>query len=85
MVPGSYLAITHATSDFKPDRAADAVSLYRGNTPLVPRTRSQVDALFSGLDYVEPGLVRVTQWRPDHTPTAADNRIGIYGAVGRKN
>jgi hypothetical protein len=30
----------------------------------VPRTRDQVAAFFTGLDLIEPGLVRVPEWRP---------------------
>jgi hypothetical protein len=30
----------------------------------VPRTRDQVASFFAGLDLVEPGLVRVPDWRP---------------------
>lgn len=29
-----------------------------------PRDRAQVGRLFEGLDLVEPGLVRVPEWRP---------------------
>ena len=30
----------------------------------LPRDRTQVGRLFEGLDLVEPGLVRVPEWRP---------------------
>jgi hypothetical protein len=29
-----------------------------------PRNRAQVGQFFEGLDLVEPGLVRVSEWRP---------------------
>ena len=29
-----------------------------------PRNRAQVGQFFAGLDLVEPGLVRVPEWRP---------------------
>jgi hypothetical protein len=86
MAPGSYLAITHATADFDPERATMAASRYeRASAPLVPRSRPEVDALFSGMEYVEPGLVQLPQWRPEaEVPLNAD-RIWVYGAVGRKD
>jgi hypothetical protein len=30
----------------------------------VPRTHREVAAFFAGLDLLEPGLVRIRQWRP---------------------
>ncbi|HEY2309222.1 MAG TPA: SAM-dependent methyltransferase [Streptosporangiaceae bacterium] len=38
---------------------------------------------FGSLDLVEPGLVRVTQWRPD-TATAAAMPTALWGGVARK-
>jgi hypothetical protein len=34
---------------------------------------------------VEPGLVSVTDWRPDEPAAAGAPPIGIYGGVARKN
>ena len=86
MAPGSYLAITHATADFHPGSANGETSLYEhASAPLVLRSRGQVDALFAGLEYVEPGLVPVSHWRPhDAAPPEADP-ISVYGGIGRKN
>jgi hypothetical protein len=41
--------------------------------------------VFSGLDLVPPGVVLVSEWRPDSTgprPTPAE--VGVYGGVARK-
>jgi len=47
------------------------------------RTREQVAQFFSGTDMVEPGLVRVEEWRPDPgTENAA--KSAVWCAVGRK-
>lgn len=51
--------------------------------PLVLRSRAQVDALFCDLDYVEPGLVQVSHWRPDSAVPSDADRTSIYGGIGR--
>jgi hypothetical protein len=50
-------------------------------TALVPRTHSQVSALFGGLPLVPPGVVPITEWRPaaGPFPHAAD----LYAGVAR--
>jgi hypothetical protein len=47
------------------------------------RDREQVARFFAGTDLVEPGLVRVEQWRPE---PGADGTVksSMWGAVGRK-
>ena len=47
------------------------------------RSREQVARFFEGTDLVEPGLVRVEEWRPE--PGAGDTgRSSLWCAVGRK-
>jgi hypothetical protein len=36
---------------------------------VTPRAQAEVARFFTGLDLVEPGLVRASEWRPD--PTSA--------------
>jgi hypothetical protein len=48
------------------------------------RSRAEVAAFFDGLDLVEPGLVRVPQWRPDRD-TDVGNPAALWGGVARKN
>jgi hypothetical protein len=87
MAPGSYLAITHATADVHPGPADRVTSLYEqaSAAPLVLRSRGQVDALFSDLEYVEPGLVHVSRWRPDGAVPSDADHTSIYGGIGRKD
>jgi len=47
------------------------------------RSRDEVAAFFDGLDLVEPGLVRVPDWRPDSEIEAAP-RCAMWAAIGRK-
>ncbi len=86
--PGSYLALSHGTSDFhSEDAVSRGRSVYeRASAPLVLRSHAQIAAFFEGFDLVEPGLVQVPLWRPDTRPPRQKNlaKIGIYGGVGRR-
>lgn len=52
-----------------------------GGVPYILRSPEQLASCFEGLEQVEPGLVPITQWRPEN-PDA--ERIDAYGAVARK-
>jgi hypothetical protein len=84
LAPGSFLAISHLTADFAPDPVTAGVSAYNAPVPatLVPRTQSQVSALFAGLPLVPPGVVPLTEWRPaaGPIPHAADLYAGVAHA-----
>ncbi|MEV0895290.1 SAM-dependent methyltransferase [Actinoplanes sp. NPDC049802] len=51
-----------------------------GGVPYILRSPDEIGALFEGLTLVEPGLVQITQWRPDGEAEWLD----AYGAVARK-
>jgi S-adenosyl methyltransferase len=83
---GSYVAISHVSSDSFPqmDKAAD---VYKNATSAIRnRTRAEVEALFAGLDLVEPGIVWLPQWRPDPDSTLLDDpgRSLCWCGVARK-
>jgi SAM-dependent methyltransferase len=88
VTPGSYLILSHATMDGAPPREAvrtrDAEAVYnRATAPLVMRDPGQVTRLLGGFSLIEPGLVHITDWRPD-----LPARVGFdafLGAVGRKD
>ncbi|WP_405774257.1 SAM-dependent methyltransferase [Streptomyces sp. NBC_00859] len=84
LAPGSYLALTLATGDLAPESGALAREYTQQGIPMYLRTRAEVDALFAGLDLVEPGVTPMTSWRPadgDTSPVAATN---MYAGVARK-
>ena len=85
VVPGSYVVISHAASDI--DSGAMISMANRLNELMaqqsVPRTHREVAAFFAGLDLVEPGLVRVPEWRPASVADSAV-RAQMWGAVARK-
>jgi hypothetical protein len=85
VVPGSYVVISHAASDI--DTGAMISMANRLNElmaqQVVPRTHREVAAFFAGLDLLEPGLVRIPEWRPASSSESAV-RAQMWGAVGRK-
>jgi hypothetical protein len=68
LAPGSFVAISHLTSDFAPDAVASGVAAYNALVPagITARTHAQVTDLFGGLPLVPPGIVPVAEWRPAH-------------------
>jgi len=83
---GSYLAISHAGSDLldadQHDSLMGVADRMIQNT-ITYRTREQVARFFDGRDLIEPGLVRVEEWRPD-PETATPERSTLWGGLGRK-
>lgn len=87
MAPGSYLAMSHATQDGRPDQADSHTSLYRRTgTPMTMRSRAEVAALLTGFDIVPPGIVFLPEWRPDpdSEPVEHPERFSGFAAVGRR-
>jgi SAM-dependent methyltransferase len=79
--PGSHLVISHPTTDFAPEAAAQAVAAARRNgLTYVPRSRDEVAALFAGTTPVEPGIVPLLAWRPAPALAAPDPRSAYYWA-----
>ena len=82
---GSFLVVTHWGADFLSQEKRDGLIgvTQRMQQPLTPRSREQVARFLTGTDLVEPGLVRVEEWRPE--PAADDTaRSSLWCAVGRK-
>ena len=84
--PGSYLVISHAASDIDPAAMAEMIRrmnehLAEGNH--VGRPRDVVARFFADVDLVEPGVVKVTEWRPA-SALEAGRSTSLWGGVGRK-
>ena len=83
--PGSYLALSHVASDIEPEKQAkvrlrlNRLVAQKGTY----RTRGAVARFFDGLELVEPGMVRIQQWRPD-SEIQARSPAAMWGGVGRK-
>jgi hypothetical protein len=90
LAPGSFVVISHLTSDFAPGPVTVGVAAFNALVPttLIPRSHAQVSGLFGGLPLVPPGVVPLTEWRPalgGPAPRNADMYAGIaHTAIGRR-
>jgi hypothetical protein len=88
LVPGSFLALSHGTTDFHDEEVtATAAAAYdSAAAPLVLRSRDQIARFLHGFTPMDPGLVQPPLWRPDVRPKPVDlTKIGMYAAVAAKN
>jgi hypothetical protein len=84
--PGSYLALSHLGPEFlTPDalRETQDMAARRIQQQMTWRNREQVARFFEGTDLIEPGLVRVEEWRPE-PGTGEGERSPLWCAVARK-
>ncbi|MGW6271128.1 SAM-dependent methyltransferase [Streptomyces sp. NPDC055060] len=82
---GSYLALTHPTTDtdLGGEGNVEAMKFWNENAtpPITARSRAEINSFFDGLDLVTPGLVSCAHWR------AESHGVGVlpqFGAVARK-
>jgi O-methyltransferase involved in polyketide biosynthesis len=93
--PGSHVVINDGTNVVR-DRTEDepaedsprarAVALYAA-TRAIPyhlRTPGQIEGFFAGLELIDPGVVSVSRWRPEGTPSGLPAMIDSFCGVGRK-
>jgi S-adenosyl methyltransferase len=82
---GSYLVISHLSSDIAAAARAQATERLRQlmHEKQTLRSREEVAAFFTGLDMVEPGLVRIPEWRP-YNEADAQKPSALWGGVARK-
>jgi len=73
LAPGSYLLLSHLTADLNPENGMRVAKTY-ADSGLTFVLRQKPDILRfvtdNGLEPVEPGIVPVHHWRPDHRPWA---------------
>jgi hypothetical protein len=84
LAPGSCLIVTHATDEGQyhlPDEDKDVYK--RMGSPLVMRSRKDVEGFFDGFRIEEPGVVFMSQWRPDTADEQDDpRRVSAYAGFG---
>ena len=88
--PGSYLVLSHATSESRPEVTQAASTMYRSRVASKGRARSraEISRLLDGFELVDPGLVYLPQWRPDpadQVPADPEPALVPGLAVGRKS
>jgi S-adenosyl methyltransferase len=82
---GSHVALYHQASDLDPDVIAGARRWNAmSDRPITLRSRAGIAGLLAGLDPVPPGLVPVTEWRPEADDPVFGYAVPVYGAVARK-
>jgi hypothetical protein len=86
VVAGSFIALAHGTKVPELAEALEASKkLYqRTPTPAYPRSREEIARLLAGLEIIEPGIVPVTDWRPDPSTSAGESWPSVLATVARK-
>ncbi|WP_328392403.1 SAM-dependent methyltransferase [Nocardia sp. NBC_00416] len=97
LASGSFLVMTHLTTDFDPVMVEGTVQAYRqSGIEMEARTREGVSRFFHGMDVLEPGIVAIDSWYPEGAeappaPNVTQLDTGApkppaagYAAVGRK-
>jgi SAM-dependent methyltransferase len=87
LAPGSLLILTHAAPGGPQSDALGSVQeVYRtANTPLTVRRTTEIAKFFDGFEPAEPGLVPLSEWRPDTPPVPGDvSGLNSCAGVGRK-
>lgn len=86
VVAGSYIALSHVTPVAEDAEGLEGAKrvFQKTPTPAYYRTREQVAQLLAGLELVEPGIVPVTDWRPDPGEDAHEPWPSVLAAIARK-
>jgi O-methyltransferase involved in polyketide biosynthesis len=83
--PGSYLTMSDTTRDIETEQMVAGAAQYNarlGPNVFTPRTRSEFEAFFDGLELIEPGLVPLPEWHALPDPKQV---IPMYAAMARKS
>ncbi|GAA3124172.1 SAM-dependent methyltransferase [Streptomyces rectiviolaceus] len=82
---GSYLALTHPTTDtdLGGEGNVEAMKFWNENAtpPITARSRAEIESFFDGLNLVSPGLVSCVQW---HAEPNSGSVLPQFGAVALK-
>jgi hypothetical protein len=82
----SYLVLSHTAKDILPEQMETFVQVMNQGlaSPAVHRTRDEVARFFSGRELLEPGLVTISEWRPDPAADTPEPTV-LWCGVARKN
>ena len=86
LASGSHLVLCDGTDTNPAGVAAQEQYNRSGAVPYRLRSPAQLTGFFDGLELVEPGVVSVSQWRPDPADTVGvlPAAVDAFGGVGRK-
>jgi hypothetical protein len=83
---GSYLVASHITAEHDPDGVYTVERTYRqSGVPAQARTAAEFGrTAFAGLELVDPGVVLISEWRPEREHRPAASEVNWYGGVAGK-
>jgi hypothetical protein len=90
---GSYVALTHLTSDYLGAEMAEAIRRLQETiedsrmVPVKLRSLSEIESLLAGMELIGPGIVPIGRWHPDEVPTVEqqdDERTFMCAVLARK-
>lgn len=85
VVPGSQLAVSHATDGIRSREMRELEKVYTDRcTPAYARPTAWIDGLFGDWTPAQPGNCFVSQWRPDESVPDHPERFIFYGGVATK-
>jgi O-methyltransferase involved in polyketide biosynthesis len=82
--PGSYVVIADGADVDEAGNEAQRNYNQAAPVPYNLRSPEETSAFFSGLTLLEPGVVPVSDWRPDPNATDEPSGTAVYGGVARK-
>jgi hypothetical protein len=85
LAPGSYLVLSHATTQGEHEQAQAAAEQYRDTSaPITLRSPQRIAGFFDGLHLLEPGVVAQPWWRPDAKVSANPDANWGHAGVAQK-
>jgi O-methyltransferase involved in polyketide biosynthesis len=83
---GSFLAISHPTTEINGDVMTEALRLWNEGpaAKMVLRRADEVARFFSDVELLDPGVVTCSRWRPDPDTDTVTVAVPHFGGVGRK-
>ncbi|MEV7006078.1 SAM-dependent methyltransferase [Streptosporangium sp. NPDC051022] len=82
--PGSFLVFNDSADTNTENSAATQQYNDSGAVPYHLRSPEELAGFFDGLDLLEPGVVPITQWRPETPLLGSSTDVGVLGGVARK-
>jgi hypothetical protein len=85
LAPGSFLVLEDGTDKVDPEAAAQAEQTRaEAGDPYKLRSPEQIAGYFDGLELLDPGVVSVSQWRPEPNPWGDPPEVTAFCGVARK-
>jgi S-adenosyl methyltransferase len=83
VAPGSYITVSHVTSEANPGLTAAAEEVYNSRAADgQARSREQIARFFGGWEMTDPGLVYASMWRPDRPEDVPLNPERLWFLAG---